>query len=54
MFNSIQVEFLLLRGIDQQRGRGFGAPSQAFVRSANPLYFVPAAKRVSAELLDFD
>ena len=47
---------LIYRGIGRQLGRGFGAFAQVIGRTANPFlrkYIVPAAKRVSADLLAF-
>ena len=56
MVASRQVEIPFYRGVDRQRGRGFGALAQVFGRSAIPFlrkYIVPAAKRVGADLLEF-
>ena len=53
---SRQVEVPLCRGVDPHRARGFGALAQDFGRSAIlflPKYVVPAAKCVSADLLEF-
>ena len=57
MVASRQVEIPVHRGIGRQRGRGFSALAQGMGRTANPFlrkYLVPAAKRVGAELLDFN
>ena len=51
-----QVEIPFYRGVDRQRGRGFGALAQVSGRTAIPFlrkYSVPAAKIVGADLLDF-
>ena len=58
MVASRQVEIPYYRGVDRQRGRGFGAPAQVKVigRTEIPFlrkYIVPAAKRVGADLLEF-
>ena len=56
MVASRQVEVPFHRGVGRQRGRGFGALAQVFGRTAIPFlrkYFVPAAKRVGADLLEF-
>ena len=56
MVASKQVELPIYRGVSRQRGRGFGALAQVFGRTAIPVlrkYFVPAAKRVGADLLEF-
>ena len=56
MVASRQVEISFYRGIGRQRGRGFGALAQVIGRTAIPFlrkYVVPAAKRVSADLLEF-
>ena len=50
------LELPYYKGIGRQRGRGFGALAQVFRRTAIPFlkkYFVSAAKRVGADLLDF-
>ena len=44
------------KGIERQRGRGFGARAQVIGRTAIPFlrnYIVPAVKRVGADLLEF-
>ena len=56
MVASRQVEIPFYRGIVRQRGRRFGSLVQVIGRTAIPFlrkYFVPAAKRVAADLLDF-
>ena len=56
MVASREVEIPYYRGVDRQRGRGFGALAQVIGRSAIPFlrkYIVPAAKRVGADLLEF-
>ena len=56
MVASRQVEISYYRGVGRQRGRGFGALAQVVERTAIPFsrkYFVPAAKRVRAYLLEF-
>ena len=56
MAASRQVEILFYRGVGIQRGWGFGAFAQVIGRSAIPFlrkFIVPAAKRVSADLLEF-
>ena len=56
MFASRQVEIPYYRAVGRQRGRGFGALAQVIGRTAIPFlrkYVVPAAKRVSADLLEF-
>ena len=53
MVASRQVEIPFYRGAGRQRGRGFGALSQVFGRTANPFLrknIVPAAKRVGVVL----
>ena len=53
---SRQVEIGYFRAVGRQRGRGFGALAQVIGRTAIPFlrkYFVPAAKRVGADLLEF-
>ena len=57
MVASRQVEIPYYRGFGRQRGRGFGALAQVIGRTAFPFlrkYIVPAAKRVSADLLGFN
>ena len=56
MVASRQVEIPYYRAVGRQRGRGFGALAQVIGRTAIPFlrkYVVPAAKRVSADLLEF-
>ena len=56
MVASRQVEIQYYRAVGRQRGRGFGALAQVFWRTAILFlrkYIVPAAKRVSADLLEF-
>ena len=56
MVASRQAEIPFYRGVGRQRGRGLGALSQDIGRTALPFlreYFVPAAKRVGAGLLQF-
>ena len=51
-----QLEIPFFKGIGRQRGRCFGALAQVIGKTAIPCLpknFVPAAKRVGAELLDF-
>ena len=55
MVSSREVEIPYYRGVGRQRGRGFGALTQVIRRTAIPFlrkYIVPAAKRVSADLLE--
>ena len=56
MVASREVEIPFYRSVGRQRGRGFGALAQVIGRTAIPFlrkYIVPAAKRVSAALLEF-
>ena len=56
MVASRQVEIPYYRGVGRQRGRGFGAVAQVIGKTAILVlrkYIVPAAKRVSADLLEF-
>ena len=56
MVASRQVEILFYRIVGRQRGRGFGALAQVIGRTTIPFlhkYIVPAAKLVSADLLEF-
>ena len=56
MVASREVEIPYYRGVGRQRGRGFGALAQVIGRTAIPFlrkYIAPAAKRVSADLLEF-
>ena len=57
MVASRQVEIPYYRAVGRQRGRGFGALAQVIGRTAIPFlrkYVVPAAKRVGADLLEFN
>ena len=57
MVASRQVEIPYFRGVGRQRGGGFGALAQVIGRTAIPFlrkYIVPAAKRLGADLLEFD
>ena len=52
-----QVETPYYRGVGRQAGRGFGAFAQVFRRPATPFMrkcVVPAAKRIGADMLEFD
>ena len=56
MVASRQVEIPFYRGVGRQCGWGFGALAQVIGRTAIPFlrkYIVSAAKRVSADLLEF-
>ena len=56
MVASRQVEIPNYRGVGRQRGWGFGALAQVIGRTAIPFlrkYFVPAAKGIGADLLEF-
>ena len=56
MVASRQVEIPFYRGVGRQRGRRVGALAQVIGRTAIPFSlenFVPAAKRVGADLLEF-
>ena len=56
MVTSREVEVPFCRGVGRQRGRGFGALAQGIGRTAIPFlrkYIVPAAKDLSADLLEF-
>ena len=56
MVASRQVEFSYYRAVGRQRGRGFAAPAQVIARTATLFlrkFFVPAAKRVGADILEF-
>ena len=56
MVASRQVEIPFYRGVGRQCGRGSGALAQVIGRTTIPFlrkYFVPAAKRVGANLLEF-
>ena len=56
MVASSTLEIPYYRGIGRQRGHGFGALAQVIGKTAIPFlrtYIVPAAKRVSADLLEF-
>ena len=53
---SRHAEIPFYRGMGRQRGRGIGALAQGFGITANPILrsnFVPDAKRVGADLLEF-
>ena len=57
MAASRQVEIPYYRVVGRQRRRGFWAPAQVIGRTANPSlrkYVVPAAKRIGADMLEFD
>ena len=56
MVASREVEIPFYRGFGRQRGRAFGALAQVIGRTAIPFlrkHIVPAAKRVSADWLEF-
>ena len=56
MAASNTLELPYYKAIGRQRGCGFGALAQLTGRTANPFlrkYFVPAAKRVGADFLEF-
>ena len=56
MVASRQVEIPYYRAVGRQRGRGFGALAQVIGRTLILFlrkYVVPAAKRVSADLMEF-
>ena len=56
MVASRQDEIPFYRGVGRQRGRSFGALALNIGTTAIPFvrkYFVPAAKQVGADLLDF-
>ena len=56
MVASRQVEILYYRAVGRQRGRGLGALAQIIGRTAIPFlrkYVVPAAKRISVDMLEF-
>ena len=56
MVASRRVEIQFYRGVGRQRGRGFGGLANFIGRTALQFlrkYIVPAAKRVSIDLLDF-
>ena len=56
MVASRQVEVPFYRGVGRQGGLGFSIPAQDIGRTASPLmrkYFVPAAKCVGVDLLEF-
>ena len=56
MVASRQVEIPYFRAVGRQRGRGFGALAQVIGRTAIPFlrkYVVPAAKRISTDMLEF-
>ena len=57
MVASREVEIPYYRGVGRQRGRGFGALARVIGRTAFPFlrkYIFAAAKRVDADLLEFD
>ena len=57
MVASITFELPYYRGSGRKRGRGFRALAQVIGRTAIPFvrkYIVPAAKRVGADLLEFE
>ena len=56
MIASRKVEIPFYRSVGRQRGQGFGALAQVIGRTTIPFlhkYIVPAAKLVSADLLEF-
>ena len=56
MVASRRVEIPFNEIVGRQRGRGFGTLAQVIGRTAIPIlrkYFVPAAKRVDADLVEF-
>ena len=56
MVVSGEVELPYYRGVGRQRERGFGALAQVIGRTAIPFlrkYIVPAARRISADMLEF-
>ena len=56
MVASNTVELPYYKGIGRQRGRGFGALAQVFVKTAIPFlrkFIVPTTERVDADLLAF-
>ena len=56
MAASRQVEIPYYREVGRQKGREFGALAQVIGRTAIPFlrkYFVPAAKRIGADMLEF-
>ena len=56
MVASNTLELPYYKSIERKRGRGFGALAEGIGRTAIPFlrkYFVPAAKRVGADLLEF-
>ena len=57
MVASRQVEIPYYRAVGRQKGRGFEAVAQFIGRTKNPFlrkFVVPAAKRVGADMLEFD
>ena len=57
MVSSNTLELPYYKGIERQKGRGFGALAQVIGRTAIPSwrkYIVPAAKRMGADLLEFE
>ena len=56
MVASKQLEIPYSRGVERQRGRGFGALAQFIGRTAIPFlrkYVVPAARSIGADMLEF-
>ena len=56
MVASNTLELPYYKGIERQRGRGFGALAQVIGRTAIPFlrkYIIPAAKRLGVDLLEF-
>ena len=56
MVASRQLEIPYYRGVGKQRGRGFSALAQIIGRTSIPFlrkYFVPEAKRIGADMLEF-
>ena len=56
MVASRQLEIPYYTGVGRQRGRVFGALAQVIARTVIRLlrkYFVPAAKRIGADMLEF-
>ena len=56
MVASREVEIPFYRAVGRQSGRGFGALAQVIERTAIPFlrrYFVPQAKRIGADMLEF-
>ena len=56
MVASKEVELPYYKGVERQRGRGFGALAQVIGRTAIPFlkkYVVPAARSIGADMLGF-